>query len=322
MNFPEQQNLFSDSNLAYTEIKPVNVASVPQRSPFRYPGGKTWFVPTFRRWMQAIDFKPELLVEPFAGGGIISLTALFENLVEKVVMVEMDNEVAAVWEAVMAGHAEWLADRILYFDLTHENLAKELRTSSIDIRQQAFQTILKNRTLHGGILAEGSGLLKNGENGKGIKSRWYPQTLAKRILSLNFVREKMAFVKADALEILPNYAENSQAVFFIDPPYTVGGKKAGKRLYRHCDLDHERLFQIAESLQGDFLMTYDHAEEVKNLARKHGFQMRLIPMKNTHHAQIFELVIGKNLSWLDNLQKVYEKQPGYSLSSLIGERVN
>jgi len=31
--------------------KPVNVASVPQRSPFRYPGGKTWFVPTFRRWM-------------------------------------------------------------------------------------------------------------------------------------------------------------------------------------------------------------------------------------------------------------------------------
>lgn len=69
-------------------------------------------------------------------------------------------------------------------------------------------------------------------------------------------------------------------------------------------------------------MTYDHAEEVKNLARKHSFQMRLIPMKNTHHAQIFELVIGKNLSWLDDLQKVYETQPGYSFSSLIGERLN
>ena len=23
----------------------VNVASVPQRSPFRYPGGKTWLIP-------------------------------------------------------------------------------------------------------------------------------------------------------------------------------------------------------------------------------------------------------------------------------------
>lgn len=322
MNFPEQQNLFANSNLIRTTVKPVNVASVPQRSPFRYPGGKTWFVPTFRRWMQAIDFKPELLVEPFTGGGIISLTALFENLVERVVMIEMDSEVAAVWQAVMEGHAEWLADRILQFDLSHENLAKELKTPSTDVKQKAFQTILKNRTLHGGILAEGSGLLKNGENGKGIKSRWYPQTLAKRFSNLNLVKERMIFFKADALEMLPNYAENSRAIFFIDPPYTAGGKKAGNRLYRYFDLNHERLFEIAESLQGDFLMTYDHAEEVKNLARKHGFQMRLIPMNNTHHAEMFELVIGKNLSWLDDLQKVYEKKPSYSVSSLINETVN
>lgn len=314
MNFLEQQNLFSDSNPLSTTAKPVNVASVPQRSPFRYPGGKTWFVPTFRRWMQSLDYKPELLIEPFGGGGIVSLTALFEHWVEKVVMVEMDDEVAAVWEAIMDGHAEWLADRILHFDLTHEHLANELKIQSTDNKQRAFQTLLKNRTLHGGILAEGSGLLKNGENGKGIKSRWYPQTLAKRILNLDTIREKMTFLKSDALEILPNYAQNRQAVFFIDPPYTAGGKKAGKRLYRHCNINHEQLFQIAETLQGDFIMTYDHAEEVKNLARNHNFQMRLIPMSNTHHAQMFELVIGKNLAWLDDLQKVHEKRPDYSIA--------
>ena len=72
MNFQEQRSLFSDSSISYTAIKPVNVASVPQRSPFRYPGGKTWFVPTFRKWIRALDNKPELLVEPFTGGGIIS----------------------------------------------------------------------------------------------------------------------------------------------------------------------------------------------------------------------------------------------------------
>jgi len=60
-------------------------------------------------------------------------------------------------------------------------------------------------------------------------------------------------------------------------------------------------------------MTYDDADEVKNLARKHGFQMRLIPMNNTHHAQIFELVIGKNLSWLDTLERIYEKPLGYQI---------
>ncbi len=313
MNLPEQQSLFSGTGFLCKKNKPVNVASVPQRSPFRYPGGKTWFVPTFRQWMQSLDFKPDLIVEPFTGGGIISLTALFENLVERAVMIEMDSEVAAVWQAVILGYSEWLAERIQQFDLTHENLEKELKINSIEIQQYAFQTILKNRTLHGGILAEGAGLLRNGENGKGIQSRWYPKTLANRIINLNHIRQRMAFFKADALELLPDYAENKNAVFFIDPPYTAGGKKAGKRLYRHCNLDHGRLFEIAESLKGDFLMTYDHADEVKNLARKHGFQMRLIPMNNTHHAQLVELVIGRNLAWLDRLEEVHEKAPDYPL---------
>ena len=70
--------------------KPVNVSSVPQRSPFRYPGGKTWLVPLFRRWMMSLPSQPEVLVEPFAGGGIISLTTAFELLADKAVMVELD----------------------------------------------------------------------------------------------------------------------------------------------------------------------------------------------------------------------------------------
>ena len=74
--------------------KPVNVASVPQRSPFRYPGGKTWLVPLFRRWMISLPSQPAVLVEPFAGGGIISLTAAFEQLADRVVMVELDQQIA------------------------------------------------------------------------------------------------------------------------------------------------------------------------------------------------------------------------------------
>src|SRR5437867_5738906 len=81
----------------------VNVASVPHRSPFRYPGGKTWLVPYLRRWVCSLPSKPGYLIEPFAGGGIISLTALFENLVERVLMVELDDHVAAVWPAIIAG---------------------------------------------------------------------------------------------------------------------------------------------------------------------------------------------------------------------------
>lgn len=293
--------------------RPVNVASVPQRSPFRYPGGKTWFVPTFRRWMASLRTKPRLLIEPFAGGGIISLTALFENWVDRVVMVELDDDVAAVWETIVHGEAEWLAERILTFTMTRENVEQELLKTPISRREQAFQTILKNRTLHGGILAEGSGFIKQGEAGKGIGSRWYPKTLAQRLLALNHVAHRIDFRCDDGLKVMAEFAACDDGVYFIDPPYTAGGKNAGRRLYKHAQIDHDYLFTLCESLAGDFLMTYDEAEEVKEKARRCGFQMRLIPMKNTHHATLKELVIARDLSWLDDLPALDESETGYNV---------
>lgn len=294
-----QLPLFSESCEKVALLNPVNVASVPQRSPFRYPGGKTWFVPTFRRWIASLKNKPHILVEPFAGGGIISLTALFENLVEKAVMVELDDEVAAVWETIIGGDAEWLADRILTFKITREAVEEELRKTAVTRREKAFQTILKNRTLHGGILAEGSRFIKYGENGKGISSRWYPKTLAQRLVNLNHIVSRLDFRHDDGLKVMMEFADREDTIYFIDPPYTAGGKRAGKRLYKHHQIDHERLFAISASLRGDFLMTYDEAEEVKEMARRCGFQMCLIPMKNTHHAIMRELIIGRDLSWLE-----------------------
>ena len=157
---------------------------------------------------------------------------------------------------------------------------------------------MKNRCNHGGILASGSGFLKKGEAGKGVLSRWYPETLAKRFKEMDLYHDRLAFRKEDAFKVLEEHIQDQEAVFFIDPPYTAGGKKAGKRLYNHFELDHEQLFRICNALQGDFIMTYDNAPEVMELARKYGFQFKPIPMKNTHHAELTELVIGRNLDWM------------------------
>ncbi|WP_322513655.1 DNA adenine methylase [Chloroflexus sp.] len=309
--FPESQTSDSRGGEAPSMPPPVNVAAVPQRSPFRYPGGKTWFVPTFRRWMASLPRKPRVLVEPFAGGGIISLTALFEDLVDRAVMVELDEDVAAVWQTIVTGEAEWLAEQILSFPLSHETLIAALNRPPATVRERAFQTILRNRTLHGGILADGASFLKHGENGKGIASRWYPQTLARRLRDLQQIAHRIEFRCADGLTVMEEFAQHTDTVFFIDPPYTAGGKRAGKRLYRHHQIDHQRLFTICQHVAGDVLLTYDEAEEVKELARAHGFQMRLVPMKNTHHATLRELVIGRDLAWLDELPVIREERGTY-----------
>ncbi len=300
--------------------KPVNVASVPQRSPFRYPGGKTWLIPLFRRWVGAMFKKPALLVEPFAGGGIISMTAAFEDLAERVLMVEMDAQVAAVWRTILGKENGWLANRMLTFELTVESAKAELAKKAKSTRELAFQTLLKNRTVHGGILAEGSSFLKHGENGRGILSRWYPQTIARRITNIEYVADRIDFVQGDGFEVMLSHAKNRDAVFFIDPPYTAGGKKAGSRLYTHCEVDHERLFEVAECLRGEFLMTYDNAEEVRQLARKHGFQMKPVAMKNTHHAEMTELLISRDLDWLEETPRVQEPRAEYRVRRKRGKR--
>ena len=112
------------------------------------------------------------------------------------------------------------------------------------------------------------------------------------------MRDNISFIAGDGLQILREHSESPDTVFFIDPPYTAGGKKAGKRLYKHFELNHEELFEIADNLQGDFLMTYDDTDEVRALAKEHMFDVQTVPMKNTHHAKMNELCIGPNLEWL------------------------
>jgi len=274
----------------FVETRPVNVSKVRQLSPFRYPGGKTWLVPELCRRVAALESKPTLFIEPFAGGGIISLSIASQNLATKIVMCELDPDVASVWRTIFEKH-DYLCNRILSFDVNLQNVNEILGSSPENCYERAFKTIVKNRTQRGGIIAPGASLVRKGENGKGLASRWYPNTLVKRIQLIHQLRDKITFFEDDGLKIIKKYRIRKKAFFFIDPPYTAGGKKAGKRLYQYNNIDHAHLFDSMRGLAGRFLMTYDDTDEVKKLALSRNFSTEKIPMKNTHHAIIYELLI-------------------------------
>ena len=291
--YPDSAPIFREFADRLEKVKPINVAQVSQLSPFRYPGGKTWLVPTIRELILALIKKPRHFIEPFAGGGIVGLSVAAEKLADHVVLAELDDGVAAVWEAILTS-PKILCERILKFNLTQDSARRILEERENGIQQLAFQTILRNRVQHGGILAPGASLIKKGENGKGISSRWYPQTLVKRIELIYLMRNKIRFVHGDGFDVIRTYQDNPNAFFFIDPPYTAGSKKAGKRLYLHNTIDHEYLFQLMSKVKGDFVMTYDNSDNVCKLARKFHFNVTLIPMKNTHHQIMQELLITKS----------------------------
>jgi DNA adenine methylase len=279
--------------LAGNRAKIINVATVPQRSPFRYPGGKTWLIPYVRQWLRGKADSVKELIEPFAGGAIVGLTAGFETLVERVSLIERDPDVAAVWRTIFHGNGQWLADQIVVFEISAESVRAVLSARSRSTQERAFATILRNRVQRGGILAPGAGLMKVGENGKGIKSRWYPETLCRRIMGILAIKGRFHFVEGDGVQFLEKNAGRKDVVFFIDPPYTV----AGRRLYSHSEIDHEKLFHLVSTLAGDFLMTYDNAKEIRALAARFKFDTEPIPMKSTHHAQKTELLVGRDLNW-------------------------
>ena len=281
---------FSPKAIPVLSNSVVNVASVPQRSPLRYPGGKTWLVPQIKKWLASLDTRPNLFVEPFAGGGIASLTAVMDGLADRAALCELDPDIAHLWRCII-DYSEQLAQLVEVFEASSENVRAVLGETDVDEINVAFRTLLRNRISRGGILAKGASIMKEGENGSGVASRWYPDTLAARIRAIGNYADRLDFVQGDGMSLVELCKDNEAAAFFIDPPYTAAGKRAGRRLYTYNEIDHEDLFERMSRVRGVFMMTYDESPDVIEMASRRGFHLAKVPMKNTHHAVMCELLI-------------------------------
>lgn len=267
-----------------------------QLSPFRYPGGKSWLVPQLKQWLSTISHPVHTFIEPFAGGAMCGLSVASKNLAKLTVLGELDDEVASVWEVIFNSADTdfvWLCDQILKFEVSENSVREVLSRNEPSARSKAFKTIVKNRMQRAGIIADGAGLLKAGERGRGLESRWYPETLVDRMKRVRDFSSRVQFVHCDAFDLISVHSKDRHAVFLIDPPYTAGGKNAGARLYNHHQLDHDKLFQVMSKVAGSFIMTYDDSDEVKGLALKYGFGVEYIPMRSSHHKAHRELMIKK-----------------------------
>ena len=224
----------------------------------------------------------------------MSLTGVMEHRAKRALMIELDRDVAAFWRAVLE-HPDALIDRILTFSPERNVVAQLAAQVPETVLDHGFRTFVLNRTRRGGILAPGASLTRSGENGAGICSRWYPDTMVRRIQAIVAHADRLVFCEGDGVGVLEMLVDRPGARFFVDPPYTAtGGKQAGSRLYTHHTVDHGRIFTALADSKADFLMTYDCSTEVVSLTAHHGFHGAIVEMKNGHHARVPELVITRN----------------------------
>lgn len=262
-------------------------------SPFRYPGGKSRLRATIIDWISRLGFRPTHFVEPFAGGASVGLAIAELNLAEQITLAEIDPDVSAVWEVVLNGQASAFADRIRRFKLTRSSAAEITAGTNNDTLSRAFRCLLRNRISRAGIMAPGSGWLNKGEDGHGIHSRWYPGTLADRIETSNALRKKVTFISGDGVDVLKGFADDPRAVAFVDPPYTVKGRGAGRRLYAHCDVDADQLFQVIKTFAGAMVITYHRSVIVERLADSIGLERHTVTVQTGHSRSKRELIMYK-----------------------------
>ncbi len=208
-----------------SRLAPIRAPST--LSPFRYPGGKSALRPTIIEWIRHLGYRPSHFVEPFAGGCSVGLAVAELDLVDRVTLVEIDPDVAVVWEVIFNGGAKRLAKRIRTFKLDIVTAREALKDRSGDSISRAFRCLLLNRISRGGIMAPGAGWPNRGERNRGIQSRWYPETLAKRVESVHALRDKITFIHGDRLEALKVYSKIPNTVAFVDPPYVQEAAEQG-----------------------------------------------------------------------------------------------
>ncbi|UEP27062.1 DNA adenine methylase [Burkholderia sp. B21-007] len=229
-------------------------------SPLRYPGSKATFAPAVKAFVNACGYQGFEVVEPFAGGGSVSLSLLSSGACSRATLIEKDVLLFAFWHSVFFDTNK-LCEAIFDVDVTLESwhalrpLLDEKRVTKKNRLQIATAALFFNRTNFSGVLHAGpiGGYQQKSEYK--IDCRFNKDEIVRRILRISDLRDRVSVVHGDALEHLEADVERENKFYYIDPPYFVQGEK----LYRHSfDVaSHKRLAAALSRLNAPWLLSYD-----------------------------------------------------------------
>jgi DNA adenine methylase len=271
-------------------------------SPLRYPGGKKRLLSYTEAWLKA---HPDVdhLVEGFAGGACVGVTALCEGLVDRLTLVERDPDLAFFWQVVFSDDGEELARRILSIpDLAAANRRyDQLGESPADPVDQALRLFLDIRVRFNGNRKSG-GRVGTRPGAKLRDARYTPERLAARVAELAARQDAVTVLHGDALEVLPGLARADDVAFYLDPPYTVGRNGPARELYPHWRINNKKLFEVVRDLRRPFLLShYDHPS-IERLARDSHLALARLTAPNSRSQSFTELLISHELWWLERAE--------------------
>lgn len=238
-------------------------------SPLRYPGGKN----KLAKFIALICEKNNInghYVEPYAGSASVALFLLLNDYVSEITISDIDRSIYAFWYSIL-NNTEKFCKRIQKTEVDVENWKKQReiqddkrRTSLFNL---GFSTLFLNRTNMSGIINGGViGGLKQRGNYK-MNCRFNKKELISRIKRIAKYKKKIHLCNIDAMELvkkLQKKSNNSQTIFYFDPPYYLKGESLYINYYKPND--HREISEAIKKIKNSrWIISYDDVPEIKNL---------------------------------------------------------
>jgi len=245
-------------------------------SPLRYPGSKRKMIPAIRRLIEANDPPPKLFVEPFCGGGSVSLGLLELDAVERVVLSDLDPMVSAFWREATSNGESLIKDmRKMDVSVARWDYWRKARPRSD--RQLALKCLFLNRTTFSGIVGGHAGPIggRSQTSAHKIGCRFNKDGLADRILNVHRLAKEGRILPVlgpsrwqDTLDRAkwPAAGYDPKAtILYLDPPYIEKADRIYDLAFK--DRDHRDLATRLVGTKHRWILSYDAEPLVLELYR-------------------------------------------------------
>jgi DNA adenine methylase len=203
-------------------------------SPLRYPGAKSGLAAAIAQLITASTRslgRPELFVEPFAGGASTALRLAGAGTVDRILLADADPLVTRFWQ-VAAADTEWLIDRMWDEPVTLDrwDYWRSWRPAYPADRDAAVKCMFLNRTTFSGILHGRAGPIGGRRQASPYKidCRFNKTALETRLRFIGdlYASNRLADVWCkdwratlqDVAEWYPRLIPN-RVIAYLDPPY-------------------------------------------------------------------------------------------------------
>jgi len=247
-------------------------------SPLRYPGSKQKLIPYIEEILRYNSKSPDNIVEPFFGGGSITLSLLTRGLVERAIISDYDPLVSSFWSVLFYEPGVLIE----FINKVRVNLKvfysfKEISRSpgSHTKHELAKACLFLNRTSFSGIVASSSGPIGGAkqQSAYSIDCRFNKESIIKKIEYIAAFNKQVIVLSYDwknaisyALKNL-NRKELNKSIFYFDPPFFHKANNLYNTYFNNEQ--HVALSVFLHKFRYLWILSYDNTPEIHSLYLKH-----------------------------------------------------